>query len=133
MNLSHATILLTLVATGLAAVSGEQPTAGAGGFSELQRASVADANDLEVVMGIVKRPANSISPKHYHPGGEFGFILEGVVTIEAENEPQETLGAGASFYQKPGKWHIISTHTEGAEAVVFRVLRKGQPMLVAVD
>ena len=133
MNLTHATILLTLVATGLTAVSGTKPTAGAGGFSELQRARVADADGLEVVMGIVKRPAESISPKHYHPGGEFGFILEGVVTIAAENEPQETLGAGASFYQPPGKWHIVSTHTEGAEAIVFRVLRKGQPMVVAID
>ena len=75
MNLSHATILLTLVAAGLAAVAGGQPTAGPGGFSELQRARVADTDGLEVVMGIVKRPAESISAKHYHPGGEFGFFL----------------------------------------------------------
>ena len=107
---------------------------GAGGFSELQRAKVADADGLEVVMGIVKRPAESISAKHYHPGGEFGFILEGVVTVATEYEPPETLRAGASFYQPPGEWHIVSTTTEGAaEAVVFRVLKKGQPMIVAVD
>ena len=105
----------------------------AGGFSELQRADVADADGLEVVMGIVKRPAESTSAKHYHPGGEFGFILEGVVTVATENEPQESLRAGASFYQPPGEWHIISTTAEGAEAVVFRVLRKGQPMVVVVD
>ncbi len=133
MNRAHATILLALLTTGLAVVAGGQPTTGARGFFELQRAEVADANGLEVVMGLVRRPAESISAKHYHPGGEFGFILEGTVTVATENEPQVTLKAGASFYQPPGEWHIVSTTTEGAEAVVFRVLKKGQPMIVAVD
>ena len=131
MNGAHATILLAVLTTGLAVVAGGQPTTGSGGFSELQRAKVVDADGLEVVMGIVKRPAESISAKHYHPGGEFGFVLEGVVTVATENEPPETLRAGASFYQPPGEWHIVSTAAEGAKAVVFRVLEKGQPMSVA--
>ena len=114
MNGAHATILLALLTTGLAVVASGQPTTRAGGFSELQRA---DADGLEVVMGIVKRPAESTSAKHYHPGGEFGFILEGVVTVATENEPQESLRAGASFYQPPGEWHIISTTAEGAALV----------------
>ncbi len=133
MNRAHATILFSLLTTGFAVVAGGQPSTGAGGFSELQRAKVADVDGLEVVMGIVKRPAESISAKHYHPGGEFGFILEGIVTVATENEPPETLRAGASFYQPAGEWHIISTTTEGAEAVVFRVLKNGQPMIVVVD
>ena len=133
MNRAHATILLALLTTGLAVVAGGQPTTGARGFSELQRAEVADTNGLEVVMGLVRRPAESIGAKHYHPGGEFGFILEGAVTVASENELQVTLKAGASFYQPPGEWHIVSTTTERAEAVVFRVLEKGQPMIVAVD
>ncbi len=133
MNRAHATVLLALLTTGLAVVAGGQPTTGARGFSELQRVEVADANGLEVVMGLIKRPAESPGAKHYHPGGEFGFVLEGAVTVETENESQVTLKAGASFYQPPGEWHRISTTTAGAEAVVFRVLRKGQPMIVAVD
>jgi quercetin dioxygenase-like cupin family protein len=132
MKGTHATILIALLTTSLAMVAGGQPTTGVG-FSELQRAEVADANGLEVVMGLVKRPAESKSEKHYHPGGEFGFILRGAVIVETENEPQVALHAGASFYQPPGEWHIVSTTTEGAEAVVFRVVQKGQPMIVAVD
>ncbi len=133
MNRAHATTLLAHLTTGLAVVAGGQPTTGARGFSELQRAEVADANGLEVVMGLVRRPAGAISAKHYHPGGEFGFVLEGAVTVTTESEPELTLKAGASFYQPPGEWHIISTTPEGAEAVVFRVLKKGQPMIVAVE
>ncbi len=133
MNRAYAATLLGLLATGLAVAPGARPTTGAGGFSELQRAEVAEANGLEVVMGLIKRPADSIGAKHYHPGGELGFILEGTVTVATENESQVTLKAGASFYQPPGEWHIVSTTTEGAEAVVFRVLKRGQPMVVAVD
>ncbi len=98
----HAMVLLGLFATGIAGVPAGQPTTGCGGFSELQRVEVADANEREVVMGLIKRPADSIGAKHYHPSGEFGFILKGGVTVETEHEPKVTLKAGASFYQPPG-------------------------------
>ena len=133
MSRPHATILLGLLAISLAVVAGGQPTTGAGGFSELHRVEVAGASDLEVVMGLIKKPGESIGAKHYHPGGEFGFVLEGAVTVATESEPELTLKAGASFYQPPGEWHIVTTATEGAKTVVFRVLKKGQPMIVAVD
>ena len=133
MNRVQAIIGLAILTTGLAVVAGGQPEMGAGGFSELQRADLAEADGLEVVMGIVRRPAQSMGAKHYHPGGEFGFVLKGAVTVETENELSVTLEAGSSFYQPPGEWHIVSSTNEGAEAVVFRVVRKGQPMIVAVD
>ena len=133
MNRPHTTILLGLVTISLALVASGQPTTGGGGFVELQRVEIADASDLEAVMGLIERSGESIGAKHYHPGGEFGFVLEGSVTIATEREPQATLKAGASFYQPPGEWHVVSTSAEGAKTVVFRVLKKGQPMIVAVD
>jgi quercetin dioxygenase-like cupin family protein len=84
-------------------------------------------------MGLIERSGESIGAKHYHPGGEFGFVLEGSVTIATEREPQATLEAGASFYQPPGEWHVVSAAPEGARTVVFRLLRKGEPMIVPVD
>ena len=80
---------------------------------------------LGLVVGV------SIGAKHYHPGGEFSFILEGSVTVTTGSEPPATLEAGASFHQSPGEWHAVAT--EGAKTLVFRVLEKGQPMIVAVD
>ena len=62
-----------------------------------------------------------------------GFVLEGAVRVTTESEPALTLKAGDSFYQPPGAWHVVSTATEGARAVVFRVLKKGQPMIVALE
>ncbi len=126
-------ILLGVFSISLAIVAAVQSATSASGFRELHRSEVAGASDFEVVMGIVQRPGGSVSAKHYHPGGEFGFVLEGAVTVATEREPEVTHEAGASFYQPPGEWHIISSSSEGAKAVVFRVLEKGQPMVVTVD
>jgi quercetin dioxygenase-like cupin family protein len=133
MSRVHATILIGFVAITIALVGDGQVTVGGGGFSELHRAEVVGASNLEVVMGFIERPAESISGKHYHPGGEFGFVLEGAITVSTEDEPEVTLRMGDSFYQPPGKGHGISTTAEGTRGVVFRVLKKGQPMVVGVE
>ena len=133
MSCSQLAILLGALGISLAIVAAVQSAPSGSGFHELHRAEIADASNIEVVMALVQRPGGSVSAKHYHPGGEFGFVLEGIVTVATEREPEATLKAGTSFYQPPGEWHIVSTSPEGAKAVVFRVLEKGQPMIVAVD
>ena len=133
MSGARAMILLVILAISFALVASGQPKTKGGGFTVLHRAEIAGASNLEVVMGLVERPGESVSPKHYHPGGEFGFVLEGAATVESEGEPEVTLKAGSSFYQPPGKWHVVKTHAGGTRAVVFRVLEKGQPMVVPVQ
>ncbi len=133
MRRAQAAILVWFAAIGLAMVASGQAMTGGGGFTELLRVEVADAPDLEIVMGLIKRAGESSGAKHYHPGGEFGFVLEGAVGVTSESEPSVTLRAGASFYHPPGEWHVVDTASEGAKTVVFRVLKKGQPMIVAVE
>jgi quercetin dioxygenase-like cupin family protein len=111
----------------------ERRASAPGGFTTLHRIVVPHANDLELVMGLVDRPGESNSPKHHHPGGEFGFILEGAVTVTTESQPRTLLRAGDSFYQAAREWHVVSTAAEGARTVVFRLLRKGEPMIVEID
>ena len=124
-----AALLMGVLGTSIALVAGGSAKP-SGGFSELHRGDVAGTDDLEVVMGLIERPGESISGKHYHPLGEFGFVLEGSVTVSSEGESGATLTAGDSFYQPPGEWHVVGTTTEGAKTVVFRVLKKGQPVVV---
>jgi quercetin dioxygenase-like cupin family protein len=133
MECARSTILLGSLASCLALFACEQPNTAIGGFTELHRAPISAASDLEVVMGLVERPGESLSPKHSHPGGEFGFVLEGVVTVTTDGNPERTLEPGASFYQPPGEWHIVGTTAAGTKTVVFRVLERGQPAIVPVD
>ena len=132
MGRGSAVALLGILTVGLALVSGAR-TNDRSGFSELHRADVGGERNLEVVMGLVERSGRSASPKHYHPGGEFGFVIEGSVTVVSEGGPEAILEAGTSFHQPAGKWHVVATSTEGAKTVVFRILEKGQPMIVTVE
>jgi quercetin dioxygenase-like cupin family protein len=84
-------------------------------------------------MGLIERAGESTGAKHYHPGGEFGLILEGAVSIATEGGSPVILRAGESFHQPAGEWHSVGTDAGGAKTVVFRVVRKGQPMVVGVD
>ena len=126
-------VLVGLVVIGLGAVSCAHPPSRAGGFTELQRTAIADTDDLEIVMGLVVRADQASTAKHYHPGGELGFVLEGSATITREGGRTEVLNAGDSFYQPPGEWHVVTTASGGAKSVVFRVVKKGQPMIVVVE
>ena len=133
MSRIFATLLVGALTIAIALVAGGRSADSGGGFSELHRGDVAGTDDLEVVMGLIERTDESMSGKHYHPGGEFGFVLDGTVTVSSEGEPEKTLRAGDSFYQPPGEWHAVATTTEGAKTVVFRVLKRGQPVVVSVE
>lgn len=123
-----------VVLTGSATIAAaQQDTSVVGGFMELHRGQVPGQSDVELVMGLVERNSESISSKHYHPGGEFGFVLEGTATIIREGQPSLTVEAGSSFYQPPGNWHIIKTDAGATRAVVFRVIRKGEPTIIEVE
>jgi quercetin dioxygenase-like cupin family protein len=128
-----APVLVGLVAIGVGSLSCAHPPSGAGGFTELRRAAIADTDDLEVVMGLIVRSDQASTMKHYHPGGELGFVLEGSATITTEGGRTEVLNAGDSFYQPPGEWHVVTTASGGAKSVVFRVVKRGQPMIVVVE
>ena len=133
MRRAHWAAFVGFVIISFAIVAVGKSTTRSGGFTELHRVEVADTPDLELVMGLIERVGESTGGKHYHPGGEFGFVLEGSIGVTTENEQLVTRNAGTSFYQPPGEWHIVNTDTEGAKTLVFRVLKKGQPMIVAVD
>ena len=116
-----------------AAVSAAQPSQAPSGFNELQRVRLPESINLELVIGLVEREAESTSGKHHHPRGELGFVLSGSVLVTTQDGRSQTLQAGDSFYQPPMEWHVVNTGALGAKAVVFRVIEKGQPMVVPVE
>jgi quercetin dioxygenase-like cupin family protein len=129
-----ATSFVFALALGVAiVVAASQRTTSPKGFIELHRAKLTEAHSVEIVMGIIERDEESRSSRHYHPGGEFGFVLSGTVVVNTEDSSAKTLEAGDSFYQPPGKWHVISTGPAGARTVVFRVIETGQPMVVPIE
>ena len=133
MSRIRSAVVVIIGLAGTAGVSAGQPADGSNGFAELQRVPLPDSTSVELVMGLVERPSESTSGKHHHPGGELGFVVSGSVVVTTQRGSVETLQAGDSFYQPPNEWHVVDTGSGGARAVVFRVVERGQPMIVPVE
>ena len=84
MSRSYASTLLGLVAISVAVIASGQPATSGDGFTQLHRVGVADEGNLEVVMGLIERSGESIGGKHFHPGGEFGLVLKGAITVATD-------------------------------------------------
>jgi quercetin dioxygenase-like cupin family protein len=91
------------------------------------------AKDREVVVSYVEIPPHQTMPRHWHPGEEFHYYLEGEVTID--------LGDGDEINGTPGKvghvpykrMHTAITGEKGAKIIVFRVHEKGKPVRYLED
>ena len=84
--------------------------------------------DREVVVSYVEIPPNTTMERHWHPGEEFHYYLEGKVTIEIDGQ-ESFIGTPGTVGHIPYKaMHTAITGPEGARAVVFRVHTAGEPV-----
>ena len=79
--------------------------------------------------------APGVVPKHYHPGPEFLYVLEGTLAHEPAGGPPRMLKTGAFAFDPDKGVHRISSPSTTARARVlgFLVLEKGQPLLFPVQ
>jgi quercetin dioxygenase-like cupin family protein len=75
-----------------------------------------------------------VGKKHYHPGHQFGYVLEGSMIMEIEGKPPITYKPGDTFYLTPNQVHDaknVST-TAPVKVLGFSIAEKGQPLAVPV-
>ncbi len=89
--------------------------------------------DTEVVVSHVEIPANTTLPKHWHPGEEFVYVLEGSEVLWQKDKPDVHLKKGDVFKVPLKQIHTATTGEEGVTVLVFRVHEKGQPVRVNVE
>jgi quercetin dioxygenase-like cupin family protein len=86
--------------------------------------------DREVIVDLVDIPPNTTLERHWHPGEEFHYYLEG--------DPQVTIDGRDTIVGKPGTIghipfrarHVASAGQKGAKVLVFRVHTTGEPVRV---
>jgi quercetin dioxygenase-like cupin family protein len=88
---------------------------------------LAEDPDLEVIVSDVIIPPNATVPRHYHPGQEFLYVIEGSAVHVEQGKPDLPLKAGDTYVIPPRAIHSPRGGPEGARAIVFRVHVKGQP------
>ena len=87
----------------------------------------------EIIISHVEIPANTTLPKHWHPGEEFVYVLEGSEVLWQKDKPDVHLKKGDVFKVPLRQIHTATTGEEGVTVLVFRVHEKGQPIRVNVE
>lgn len=87
----------------------------------------------EVVVSRVTIPPNTSLPKHWHPGEEFAYVLEGSAVLWQEGKA-DVIGKKGDVLKVPLKQiHTAMTTEEGATILVFRVHELGKPGRTIVE
>ncbi|MBO9518014.1 MAG: cupin domain-containing protein [Porphyrobacter sp.] len=97
------------------------------GSNEVLRSPISGIPGVEVIVSDVVIPPNAQVARHYHPGEEFLYLIEGTAIHVEEGKPDLPLKAGDTYVIPPRAIHAPKGGPEGARAIVFRVHTAGQP------
>jgi quercetin dioxygenase-like cupin family protein len=88
---------------------------------------------FEIVLVQLNSPAGSRStgPGHRHPGPVLGYVTEGQMLFGINNQPEQVVSAGGTFFEPTGAVHTMVGSAKAdapARALVFMVIPKGSPL-----
>ncbi|PWJ41835.1 cupin domain-containing protein [Sediminitomix flava] len=101
-------------------------------FENLLKDSLEFRENVDVVMSYLEVPKYTTLPRHYHPGEEYVYMLEGKGEFLLEGHKPQVLKAGQVVKVPFKKTHSFSTKGESVKAVIFRVHEKGEPERIMV-
>jgi quercetin dioxygenase-like cupin family protein len=83
----------------------------------------------EAVVLTVEGAPEVVIGRHYHPGEEFIYVMEGAVTLEVEGKPPTTVRAGEVYHIPAQAVHggKNPSATAAFKVLTFGVFDKGQP------
>ncbi len=87
----------------------------------------------EVIVSRVVMPPNTALPRHWHPGEEFAYVLEGSTVLRRDGKPDLTALKGDVVKIPLREIHSAATTDQGATILVFRVHELGKPERNLVD
>jgi len=130
---SMALLGILLMAT-TAALADEKPTAPAGvQLENLLKAELEGLEGGEVIISRVTIPPHTTLPKHWHPGEEFGYVLEGSCYLWQDGEEDTLIRTGEALKVPLKKVHTAFTKDEAVTILVFRVHEEGEPERVPAE
>lgn len=101
----------------------------------LQQKDLEGATGREVIMYRAEVVPGGVAGKHYHPGPELLYVLEGALILEPDGHAPMTLKAGENAHVPAKHVHNAknASTTEPAKVLVFLVGEKGQPLATPVQ
>jgi quercetin dioxygenase-like cupin family protein len=102
-------------------------------LENLRSDKLAGVENTEVIVSRVAIPPHTRLPKHWHPGEEFAYVIEGSVTLWQEGKADITGKAGDVIKVPLEQIHSAKTNDAGALLLVFRVHQSGKQERYLVD
>jgi quercetin dioxygenase-like cupin family protein len=88
----------------------------------------------EGVQAIAEIAPGAESGRHTHPGEEFGYVLDGTITLEIQGKPAAMKKAGEGFIIPAGTVHNArNTSKAAARVLATYVIEKGKPVATPVQ
>ncbi len=85
-----------------------------------------------VLVELAPQPGSRMpGPGHRHPGPVLGYVVEGQLRFAINNEPEQVVPAGGTFFEPSGAVHTTngSARPDGpTRAVVFMLVPKGSAL-----
>jgi quercetin dioxygenase-like cupin family protein len=102
-------------------------------FEDLMTEQLKGVENTEVVVSITTVPPHTTLPKHWHPGEEFAYVLDGSLVLMQEGKADEYYKKGDVGKVPLKQVHTVRTEEESATILIFRVHELGQPGRILVD
>src|SRR5262245_37710849 len=101
----------------------------------LFRGNLEGVEGKEIVIFIAELAPGAVGSKHYHPGPEFFYVLEGTLAHEPEGGPAHMMKTGDLGSNPNKSVHTIRnpSTTERTKAIDFLLAEKGKPLVIPVD
>ena len=102
-------------------------------LENLMKSQLEGVNGTEVIVSRVFIPPNMSLPRHWHPGEEFAYILDGSVTLWQKGKDNIAGKAGDVIKVPLKQIHTAVTKDEAVTILVFRVHEQGKPERIKAD
>jgi quercetin dioxygenase-like cupin family protein len=89
--------------------------------------------DGEIIISYVEAPAGYELKKHYHPGEEFAYVIEGSATAWFKDMPEIVANKGDIVKIPLEAVHTMIPGPEGIKVLVFRIHKEGEPLRINVE
>ena len=140
-HLYYLALVVCLGASSCNTTTGQNPSAVTKGgndgpkpvLNNLLRAELEGVEGTEVIVSHVTLPPNTTLPKHWHPGEEFAYVIEGSTTLWQKGKKEKQVVAGEVVKIPLKQIHTAKTGDKGATILVFRVHEKGKPERVLAE
>ena len=88
----------------------------------------------EVVQNRVEIGPEAPAVRHWHPGEEIIYVLDGSLEYQVDGMPPTTVGAGEVFFVPAEAIHAVKNVGSGnASELATYVVEKGKPLVVPAD